>query len=58
MAAVPTLDEFAAREEAAEDQPENPDDVDQASIDEASLATASTLDARIEALKEGVSSPA
>ena len=58
VAAVPTLDEFAAREEAAEDQPENPDDVDQASIDEASLATASTLDARIEALKEGVSSPA
>lgn len=58
VAAVPTLDEFAAREEMAEDQPENPVDVDQVSIDEVSLATASTLDARIEALKEGVSSPA
>ena len=58
VAAIPTLDEFAAREETAEDQPENPDDVDQAAIDEVPLATASTLDARIEALKEGVSSPA
>ena len=58
VAAIPTLDEFAAREETAEEQPENPDDVDQAAIDEVPLATASTLDARIEALKEGVSSPA
>ncbi len=54
VAAIPTLDEFAATEEGHED----PNDADQASIDEASLATASTLDARIEALKEGVSSPA
>jgi len=58
VAAIPTLDEFAAGEEAAEYRPENQDDVDQASLDGASLATASTLDARIEALKEGVSSPA
>lgn len=62
VAAVPTLDEFSAEDTQAE----NPEDtrladapaVDSKADDETSLASVTTLDARIEALKEGVASPA
>lgn len=54
-AAIPTLDEFAAKKE---DQPFKSDDTELTSEDTVTSAPTSTLDARIEALKEGVSSPA
>ena len=55
VAAIPTLDEFAAKKE---DQPFKSDDTELTSEDTVTSAPTSTLDARIEALKEGVSSPA
>ena len=54
VAAIPTLDEFNAMAEVSEKE----QDTQAAKQNEHELATVTTLDARIEALKEGVSPPA